>query len=187
MYLAQSSIVWETKLYSVKYLLLLWSTDRNNLKIALILSPYGHIFWNRSETKRKYSNSGIGGDLDVTIYSFCHGIMTCFWFRHIVLLKILILWFPCFIGTCDGTLVSLNSQLRGDLGVNELSALTINGYTSYTGSRDELIFLFDDIVEIALIQFEIVNVDQVTMTVDEIGSTAPIWVRSSWTWILKIE
>ena len=82
------------------------------------------------------------------------------------------------IGTCDGTLVSLNSQLRGDLGVNELSALTTNGYTSTTGSRDELIFLFDDIVEIALIQFEIVNVDQVTMTVDEIGSTAPIWVRS---------
>ena len=80
------------------------------------------------------------------------------------------------LGTCDGNLVSLNSNLQ-DIGEEEQTALTWSGFSS-DESRIELHFRLDDIKDIALIQFEISNVEHVTVVVDVIGSNGVgAWVR----------
>ena len=68
-----------------------------------------------------------------------------------------------FIGTCDGNLVSLNDQLQ-NIGDREQAALATNGYASLE-ARVEFNFLFNDIENIAMIEFNIINVKQVTVMV----------------------
>ena len=67
------------------------------------------------------------------------------------------------IGTCDGNLVPLNDKLQ-NIGDREQGALATNGYASME-ARVEFNFLFEHIEDIAMIEFNIVNVDRVTVMV----------------------